>query len=82
MFDQVRYGPYRTMIDVDQALSLFERQEVTKEFVNRPLYMGSDVLPTLKRDDLQLFSYYIGQSGFVVVYDLEGVKLTQVKTEV
>ncbi len=81
-FEEVRYGPHRTVEDIDGTLSWFKRKEVPRAFVMRPLYLGADVMPILKRDDVQFVSYYIGQSGFVVVYDMDGKKLTQIKTDV
>lgn len=81
-FDGVRYGPYTTMAEVDDSLSWFHREEVSKDFVDRPLFGWSNKSPIMQRDDVTFISYYIGDWGFVVVFDLSGTKITQIKTDV
>ena len=81
-FEEIRYGPHTTVAEVDDALSWFLREEVSKDFVDRPFFGWSNKSPIMQRDDVTFISYYIGDWGFVVVYDLSGTKITQIKTDV
>lgn len=79
-FDEIRWGPHETMAEVDGTLAWFRRDEITESQVPPYYLAGRDIRPILENTEVQFVAYHIGQFGFVVVYDTDGNKLTEMKT--
>ena len=82
-FEEVRWGPHQTIEEVDQTLSWFNRSEISRDNIQPNLLRGKEIERLLKStEEVQFISYYVGKSGFIVVYDKSGTKLTQLKSDV
>ena len=81
-FEEVRWGPHQTVIEIDEALSWLRRSEISRDSIHPSLLRGRDIEPLMKGIDVHFISYYIGAFGFIVVYDLDGNKLTQLKSDI
>jgi len=81
-FDEMRWGPHQNMAQVDQALSRFDREEITDGFIPPYLLNGPDIKPLLTQEGLKFVAYYVGQFGFIVVFDKDGKKLIELKSDV
>ena len=81
-FDEVRFGPHTTMTQVDNTLSWFDRAEIESASIPVALLRWHNMETIIERPGLKFVSYYLGESGFIVVFDVDGKKLTQLKSDV
>ena len=81
-FDEMRWGPHETMPEVDRSLAWFRRDEITESLIPPYYLRGRDIRPVLSETKVQFVAYHIGRFGFVVVFDTNGRKLAELKTDI
>ncbi len=81
-FGNIRFGPFITEADVDRELSWFTKAETSKAFIPPYLLVGNpEVEAAAGTESAKFVSYYINCYGFVVVFDSEGKKIAQLKSD-